>query len=99
VSEPIVQPTAHQELVAHYEQLRREALRAPSPGREGLGLALFLLGGMTAWMRAWSECAPRVELGPRPQLRVEETIPADTRTQITALLAGMILCLQQEATS
>jgi hypothetical protein len=54
---------------------------------------------MTAWMQAWSECASRVEPSTHSQPRVDATIPADTRTQITALLAGMILCLQQEATS
>lgn len=62
-------------------------------------MALFLRRGMTAWMEAWSECASRIEPGPRSEPRVDETIPADTRLQITALLAGMILCLQQEATS
>ena len=68
-------------------------------GGEGLGLALFLRRGMTAWMQAWSECATLVEPGTRSQPRVEATIPPTLRTQITALLAGMILCLQQEAAS
>jgi hypothetical protein len=54
---------------------------------------------MTAWIEAWSECATRIEPGPRSELQVDATIPADTRTQITALLAGMILYLQQEAAS
>jgi hypothetical protein len=54
---------------------------------------------MTAWMQAWSECARRVEPDTRSQPRVDATVPADTRVQITALLAGMILYLQQEATS
>lgn len=53
---------------------------------------------MTAWIEAWSECTCRVEAGTRSQPGIDETITADTRTQITALLAGMILCLQQEAT-
>jgi hypothetical protein len=62
-------------------------------------MALFLRRGMTAWMEAWSECASRIEPGPGSEPEVDETIPADTRVQITALLASMILCLQQEATS
>ena len=99
MSEPFGQPAILQDLVAHYEQLRREALGSPSPGGEGFGLALFLRRWMTAWMQAWAECASRVEPSTRSQPRVDATIPADTRTQITALLAGMILCLQQEATS
>jgi hypothetical protein len=93
------QPSNCHDLVAHYERLRRDALGSPSPGYEGFGLALFLRRGMTAWIEAWSECATRIEPGPRSELQVDATIPADTRTQITALLAGMILYLQQEAAS
>jgi hypothetical protein len=93
------QPCHRNDLVDHYERLRRGALGSPSLGGEGFGLALFLRRGMTAWIEAWSECASRVEPGTRSEPRVDEPIPADTRTQITALLAGMILCLQQEATS
>ena len=67
---------------------------------EGLGLALFLRRGMTAWMQAWSECAPpQSNQATRSQPDVDETIPGDMRPQITTLLASMILCLQQEATS
>jgi hypothetical protein len=64
-----------------------------------LGLALFLRRGMTAWMQAWSECAGNVEPGPSSQPVIDDPIPSDIRSQITTLLAGMILCLQQEATS
>jgi hypothetical protein len=87
------------DLVAHYERLRHDALGSRSPADEGFGMALFLRRGMTAWMEAWSECASRIEPGPRSEPWVDETIPADTRLQITVLLASMILCLQQEATS
>jgi len=92
-------PFNRDDLVVHYERLRRDALGSRSPGDEGLGMALFLRRGMTAWMEAWSECTSRIEPGPRSEPRVDETIPADTRLQITVLLASMILCLQQEATS
>lgn len=92
-------PLSCDDLVAHYERLRRDALGSRSPGDEGFGMALFLRRGMSAWMEAWWECTRRIEPGPRSEPRVDETIPADTRTQITTLLAGMILCLQQEAPS
>jgi hypothetical protein len=36
------------DLVAHYEQLRRDARDVPARCREGLGLALFLRRGMAA---------------------------------------------------
>jgi hypothetical protein len=67
-------------------------------GGQGLGLALFLRRGMTSWMQAWSECAGNVEPEMPAQPGGNETIPLDMRSQLTALLAGMILSLQQEAT-
>src|SRR5207245_788496 len=42
-----------QDLAAHYEQLRRDAMGRSTSGGQGLGLALFLRSGMTAWMEAW----------------------------------------------
>jgi hypothetical protein len=53
---------------------------------------------MTVWMQAWSECAGKVEPEARFQARANETISVDLRSQLTTLLAGMILSLQQEAT-
>jgi hypothetical protein len=47
-------------------------------------------------MRAWSECAA-VEPATRPQAGADEAIPVDMRSQITTLLASIILSLQQEA--
>jgi hypothetical protein len=69
----------------------------PARDGEGLGLALFLRRGMTAWMRAWSECTATVEPVTRAQAGASEAMPLDMRLQITTLLAGMILSLQQEA--
>ncbi len=53
---------------------------------------------MTAWTEAWSECTKRVEPNRCSQPGVNETIPAGMRSEITALLANMILSVQQEAT-
>ena len=50
-------------------------------------------------MQAWSECAPHSEQARALEPGIDETIPGDMRPQITTLLASMILCLQQEATS
>jgi hypothetical protein len=50
-------------------------------------------------MEAWSECAPRSEPSPSSDPDINEPIPSDVRPMITTLLASMILCLQQEATS
>jgi len=92
-------PAVRQDLAAHYEQLRRDAIGRPTGSGEGLGLALFLQRGMTAWMQAWSECAGHGEPATRSQSGAKETIPVDMRSQITTLLASMILSLQQEAIS
>jgi hypothetical protein len=52
---------------------------------------------MTAWMQACSECAA-VETEPCSLSNSQETIPVEMRSQLTTLLAGMILSLQQEVT-
>jgi hypothetical protein len=82
--------------VAHYEQLRREATDASACGHEGLGMALFLRSGMTAWMRAWPS-TNRVTPQALPQPTRTAPVPIDVRAQVTTLLAGIILDLQQEA--
>jgi hypothetical protein len=52
---------------------------------------------MTAWMQACSECAA-VETEPCSLPHSQEIIRVEMRSQLTMLLAGMILSLQQEAT-
>jgi hypothetical protein len=54
---------------------------------------------MKAWMQAWSDCAVNIEPGTKTPAGIDNTMPADMRSQITALLAGMILCLQQQEAS
>ena len=44
------------DLTEQYEQLRREAATRSEHESNGLGLALFLRRGMTAWMQAWAQC-------------------------------------------
>jgi len=87
----------HPDLTAQYEQLRRDATRS-QPGGEGLGLALFLRRGMTAWIQAWSQCTAGVAPNAHPQPVTPTAVPMDVQRQIATLLAGIILSLQQEAT-
>jgi hypothetical protein len=54
---------------------------------------------MKAWMQAWSDCAVNIEPGAVTPARIDNTMPADMRSQITSVLAGMILCLQQQEAS
>jgi hypothetical protein len=87
------------DLTEQYEQLRREATSHSEHGGEGLGLALFLRRGMTAWMQAWSQCTEQVPPAAHPQPATAAIVPIDLRTQIATLLAGIILGPRQEATS
>jgi hypothetical protein len=49
-------------------------------------------------MQAWSECVGNVAPPTTPsQIGLNESIPMNVRSQITTLLVGMILSLQQEA--
>jgi hypothetical protein len=68
----------------------------PTYRSQGLGLALFLRRGMTAWMQTWSECTVNVEPATSSQPGIYETIPVDMRSQITTMLASMILSQQEE---
>lgn len=98
LSEPTDQPVARLDLVAHYEQLRRDATDMSSRGREALGLALFLRRGMAAWMQAWSKCLDCVT-PPAPPQPATTPVPMDVRGQVAMWLAGIILGLHQEATT
>jgi hypothetical protein len=86
---------AHPDFTEQYEQLRREATSHFVHGRKGLGLALFLRRGMTAWMQAWSQCTVTPKVHSQPAMPA--AIPIDLQTQVATLLAGIILGLHQEA--
>jgi len=83
-------------LTEQYEQLRREATSCSEHAAQGLGLALFLRHGMTAWMQAWSPCTDGATANPPPRPATPAAVPMNLRTQIAALLAGIILGLQLE---
>jgi hypothetical protein len=87
------------DLTEQYEQLRREATSRSEHGSEGLGLALFLRRGMTGWMQAWSQCTDHDAPNAHSQPAMTAAVPIDLRAQVATLLAGIILGLQQEATS
>ena len=82
------------ELTAQYEQLRDDALNRSA---HGFGLALFLQQGMTAWMRAWSECANAPQTPPAAAVPLAVPLPAAVRAQLTLILASMLTHPLQEA--
>src|SRR4030095_7410549 len=67
------------ELVAHYEQLRTDALSAAPSRSTGPALALFLRKGMTAWMRAWSPCMQHAAAEVAPPPATAPSCPQDLR--------------------
>jgi hypothetical protein len=87
------------ELVAHYEQLRKDALSTGADCSPAPGLVLFLRKGMIAWMRAWSPCMQHAAAEIAPPPATAPSCPHDIRAQLAVLLAGLILGQQLEATT
>jgi len=85
------------DLTAQYEQLRSDALFSPGVHRCGLGLVLFLRQGMLSWMRATSRCTSNRPPQPSPSPQAATVLPLELRSQITVVLAAMIVGQQQEA--
>jgi hypothetical protein len=86
----------HAELTAHYEQLRGDILNHAGPAH-GFGLALLLQQGMTAWMRAWSECTNELQTPSASAVPLAAPLPWAVRSQLTLILASMLTRPRQEA--
>jgi hypothetical protein len=72
-----------------YEELRRQVLAGDS---RGPGLAVLLSRGMKAWLNV--VCSLEVRPAPAPIVTDAgplHTVPGEFRTQLTAVLAGMVL--------
>jgi hypothetical protein len=85
------------DLVAHYEQLRSDALSYSAGGRgHGLGMIVFLRQGMLSWMRAWSRYSGGSLSPSPPPAQGDTTVPVEIRSQITTILAAMIVGQQPQ---
>ena len=75
----------------HYEELRQQVLAGDS---RGPGLAVLLGRGMQAWLEVAGSLGVR-NTPPQTQIATEtgplRTVPGEYRTQLTAVLAGMVL--------
>jgi hypothetical protein len=98
-SERIQNGQRNDELVAHYERLRMDVLSVTT-AHNAEGLALFLRNGMAAWMSAWSSCMRAVPRGVSAAQPSEATSPSplNVRSQLAAIVAGMLLEQQLEMT-
>ena len=84
-------------VLAQYEALRREALRA-LPDHYGHGLTVLLTRGMPAWLAALAALAPR-PLPPSVLTSAAErapSVPGTVRAELTTLLATMVLACAAE---
>jgi hypothetical protein len=89
VNQCLPRAAAEQDFSACYEQLRFDALHRTSSG--GVGLALFLRQGMAAWIQA-CPCGARLQARDSvPVADVSPALPADVRSQVTVILAGLVL--------
>lgn len=84
-------------MVVDYEQLRSDALDQRRRSVPTPGLALFLRQGMTVWMRAWASYSRESQSEPSSPLAADR-LSLSVRTEMTLILAGMILGQQQETT-
>ena len=84
---------------AQYELVRREATTTDSTGPRGHGLVLLMTRGMSGWLEAIQTLAPT----PRAESARMDAIAssdrawqANDRTQLTHVLASMVLTCVQE---
>jgi hypothetical protein len=96
VNEALLHSIPAPEWAARYEQLRSAALHRVSDVSSGIGLAVFLRQGLTAWMRACGNMlTPSVHQVAQPA--PVSWLPFDVRTQTVLILAGMLLGNRSEA--
>jgi hypothetical protein len=84
------------EMVAHYEQLRGDALDPANQLAAAPGRVLFLRQGMAGWIRAWSACMDQSHARTNPVPVTSPPLSQGLRAQLAIILAGMILGQQQE---
>ena len=96
MNEALFHSITTQEWAVRYEQLRSDALNRGSSVSSGIGLAVFLHQGLTAWMRACGSVhTPSVTQV--VQSAPVSSLPFDVRTQTVLILAGMLLGNRSEA--
>ena len=80
-------PVAAAQMTTAYEALRAAALSGRSNGQ--IGLAILIHRGLAAWLRAIKQDAPPA----MPAPAVHSAAPATSPTELTRVLAGIIVAL------
>jgi len=85
-----------------YEALRKQALEVNPASRRGHGMALFLTRGMPGWLAALAILAPSAEWSCNPRdnrsLQYRLNLPSSIQSDLSSVLADMVLALRPEAT-
>ena len=82
-----------------YEVLRQEAIESAPFGHRGHGLSLFLARGMTTWLAALTALIPQPSIPAQAALPPSRPVlPSSVRSDLTLVLAGMVLACSQEGT-
>jgi len=85
-------------VIHRYEQLRSLVLGELFPDGQGLGLAVFMQKGISAWVQAWSEHTAKVKTVNTQVLDTGKLAPENTIGQITTVLTNMIMDLNRKET-
>jgi hypothetical protein len=86
-------------VVEQYEGLRREATETTPCGLRGHGLALFLTRGLPDWLAALTALPPARRRPPETPEAPRDPGPTlwpSARTELTTVLAGMVLACTAE---
>jgi hypothetical protein len=90
-------------MAEQYEALRKQAIDATSASYRGHGWALFLARGMPGWLAELTLLAASAERPCRSResgsLLRGPNLPGSVQSNITSLLADMVLALRPEATT
>jgi hypothetical protein len=80
-------------LVEHYEQLRSQAMGESFTQAcgLGLGLALFIHKGMTAWLEAWADHPPQIEPQSITKPPVINLVADRLHSDVTIVLTNMVM--------
>jgi hypothetical protein len=82
-------------LIAHYEDLRGQAVASPASVRS-LGYSLFTRQGMAAWAHVWRSYTIEPPTPAFPVAAASYPVPLELRTQVAVVLAGIIVHLQKQ---
>jgi hypothetical protein len=83
-------------LTQHYERLRGIALNERRREDQGLGLALFLRAGMTAWMQTCARISPRPRSAAPASDACAQSLDGRRQRDLIDILVAMILDLRKE---